>query len=107
MDFTNLLANVANKTMMDGWAEENHRWELFSTRQDLPDLKPANQVFIAVSGPYLSQFFLCGLTLGAHALQLFLLPILTLTRRSGTFEPRGNLKAGVSRIGAGILAKDR
>ncbi len=32
---------------MDGWAEENHRWELFSTRQDLPDLKPANQVFIA------------------------------------------------------------
>ncbi len=46
-DFTNLLANVANKTMMDGWAEENHRWELFATRQDLPDLKPANQVFIA------------------------------------------------------------
>jgi hypothetical protein len=46
-DFQNLLGNVANKTMMQGWAEENHRWETFCTRRDLADLKPTNEVFIA------------------------------------------------------------
>lgn len=46
-DFPNLLANVANKTMMQGYAEEAHRWETFCTRRDLPDLKPANEMFVA------------------------------------------------------------
>ena len=46
-DFQNLLGNVANKTMMQGWAEENHRWETFCTRRDLADLKPTNEMFIA------------------------------------------------------------
>lgn len=45
-DFTNILGNGANKSMMRGWAEETHRWDEFCSRRDLTDFRPTNDVFV-------------------------------------------------------------
>ena len=40
-DFTNILANVANKSMMMGWDEAPETWHLWTRRGQLPDFKAA------------------------------------------------------------------
>jgi ATP-dependent protease ClpP protease subunit len=48
-DFSNILSNAANKSMMTGWAEETHQWDQFSRRRDLPDFRPTNDMFVSGS----------------------------------------------------------
>ena len=48
-DFPNILSGVANKSMMNGYAEEVHQWDQFSRRRDLPDFRPTNDMFVAGS----------------------------------------------------------
>lgn len=40
-DFTNILANVATKSMMMGWDEAPETWQLWTRRGQLPDFKTA------------------------------------------------------------------
>lgn len=40
-DFTNILANVANKSMMMGWDESPETWKIWTRRGQLPDFKTA------------------------------------------------------------------
>lgn len=40
-DFTNILANVANKSMMMGWDEAPETWQTWTRRGQLPDFKTA------------------------------------------------------------------
>lgn len=40
-DFTNILANVASKSMLMGWDEAPETWQLWTRRGQLPDFKTA------------------------------------------------------------------
>lgn len=40
-DFSNILANVANKSMMMGWDESPETWAMWTRRGQLPDFKTA------------------------------------------------------------------
>ena len=45
-DFVNIMSNTGNRSMMIGWEEERHEWEVFSTRRDLPDFRPTTDLFV-------------------------------------------------------------
>ena len=40
-DFTNILANVANKSLLQGWEEAPETWQIWTRRGTLPDFKTA------------------------------------------------------------------
>lgn len=40
-DFTNILANVANKSLLKGWEEAPETWQQWTRRGNLPDFKTA------------------------------------------------------------------
>lgn len=40
-DFTNILANVANKSLLQGWEEAPETWQTWTRRGTLPDFKTA------------------------------------------------------------------
>lgn len=40
-DFTNILANVANKSLLQGWEEAPETWSVWTRRGNLPDFKTA------------------------------------------------------------------
>lgn len=40
-DFTNILANVANKSLLQGWDEAPETWAVWTRRGNLPDFKTA------------------------------------------------------------------
>lgn len=40
-DFTNILANVANKSLLQGWDEAPETWQIWTRRGQLPDFKTA------------------------------------------------------------------
>lgn len=46
-DFTNILANVANKSLLQGWDEAPETWQIWTRRGQLPDFKQASIVGIS------------------------------------------------------------
>lgn len=47
-DFTNILANVANKSLLQGWDEAPETWQIWTRRGQLPDFKQA--AIVGISG---------------------------------------------------------
>ena len=46
-DLPNVFGTAANRSMMTGYAEEQHRWDAFCRRRDLPDFRPTNDIFVS------------------------------------------------------------